>query len=109
MKERFRLGKVKDTLIQGKSLKHYTIYANNPEAETFKSFHLIINTKMNSENVVINYPAFYYFLKQKGLKLKGVLVEQFFINLDDQIYCHDILSVFEIVNKRVVVEPFVKY
>ncbi|MFN2261856.1 MAG: hypothetical protein ABR595_07315 [Psychroflexus sp.] len=108
LEERFRFSEPKDTIIQDKTLKHFTIQANNPEAETFKSFHLIVNTEMDSEQVVLNYPSFYFFLSRKGINLKGVLVEQYFINLDDQVYCHDILSAFEIINKRVVVNPFLK-
>lgn len=109
LKERFRLGKPKDTVIQDKTLKHYTIHSENPEAESFKSFHFIINTEMDSETVLLNYPAMYYFLQSRKLDLKGVLVEQYFINLEDQVYCHDVLAAFEIVNKRVVVDPTLNY
>jgi hypothetical protein len=99
---KFRVDKVKDTIVEGKKLKHIQIQPRNTKKHNFKSYNIFINTKAETEIPLYTSPTIFFLLKG-GLKdLKGTVVETYFIDLEGYRYCRDILTGFQITNKRVI-------
>jgi|AntRauTorckE5430_2_1112549.scaffolds.fasta_scaffold05236_5 hypothetical protein len=99
---KFRVGKVKDTIVEGKKLKHIQILPRNIKKHNFESYNIFINTKAKTEIPLYTSPTIYFLLERSLKDLRGTVVETYFIDLEGYRYCHDILTGFQITNKRVI-------
>ncbi|PKG42481.1 hypothetical protein [Psychroflexus sp. MES1-P1E] len=99
---KFRVDKVKDTMVEGKKLKHIKIQPRNTKKHNFKSYNIFINTKAETEIPLYTSPSLYFLLEGSLKDLRGTVVETYFIDLEGYRYCHDILTGFQIINKRVI-------
>ncbi|SDG99735.1 hypothetical protein [Psychroflexus sediminis] len=103
-RNQFRLDKVKDTLIDDKKLKHIRIKPKDTLVHRFKSYNILINSSTDTETPLYRSPTIYFLLMGSLKDLKGTVVETYFIDLQGYWFCRDVLSGFEITNKRVIVK-----
>lgn len=101
-RSRFKLKSVKDTLINEKTLKHIRIEPKDTLIHRFKSYNIIINTATETELPLYTSPEVYFLLKGSLKDLRGIIVETFFIDLEGYWFCRDVLTGFEVTNKRVI-------
>lgn len=102
-RSQYQLDKVKDTLIGDKTLKHIRIEPKDTLVHRFKSYNILINTRAETELPLYTSPPIYFLLKGSLKELKGIVVETYFVDLQGYWFCRDVLSGFEITNKRVIV------
>jgi hypothetical protein len=99
---KFRVNKVKDTMVEGKKLKHIQIQPRNTKKHNFESYNIFINTKVETEIPLYTSPTIFFLLKGSLKDLIGTVVETYFIDLEGYRYCRDVLTGFQIINKRVI-------
>lgn len=103
-RSQLRVDKVKDTTVNDVSLKHIRIEPKDTLVHRFDSYHLLINTKTKTETPLYTEPSIYFLLQGQLPDLKGIVVQTYFVDLQGYIFCQDLLSGFEIINKRVIVK-----
>lgn len=100
----FRLDKVKDTTVSDKKLKHIRIEPKDTLVHRFKSYNILINPEAETETPLYTSPTAYFLLKGSLEELKGTVVETYFIDLEGYIFCRDVLTGFQVTNKRVILK-----
>lgn len=103
-RSRFRLGKVKDTIIDKNRMKHIRIEPKDTLAYRFKSYHILVNTNTKTETPLYTSPTVYFLLPDNLKEMKGTVVETYFIDLQGYRFCRDIIKGFEVTNKRVIIK-----
>lgn len=102
-RSQFKLDKVKDSIVNNKTLKHIRIVPKDTLVHRFKSYNILINTDTKSEIPLYTSPEIYFLLKGSLQSLRGTIVETFFIDLEGYWFCRDVLAGFQVTNKRVIV------
>lgn len=102
-RSQFRLDKVKDTTFNDKTLKHIRIEPKDTLVHRFESYNILINTNTTTEIPLYTSPSIYFLLKESHKDLKGTVVETFFVDLEGYWFCRDVLTGFQVINKRVIV------
>lgn len=103
-RSQFQLDKVKDTLVNDKTLKHIRIEPKDTLVHRFESYNILINTSTQTEIPLYTSPEIYFLLKGGLRDLKGTVVETYFIDLQGYWFCRDVLAGFQVINKRVIVK-----
>jgi hypothetical protein len=102
-RNKFRLVKVKDSVVDNKRLKHIRIEPKDTLIHRFKSYNILVNTSITTENPLYTSPEIYFVLLGNLKDMKGTVVETYFIDLQGYRFCRDVLSGFKVTNKRVFV------
>jgi hypothetical protein len=89
-------------MVEGKKLKHIQIQPRNTKKHNFESYNIFINTKVETEIPLYTSPTIFFLLKGSLKDLIGTVVETYFIDLEGYRYCRDVLTGFQIINKRVI-------
>jgi hypothetical protein len=105
-RRQFKLEKAKDTTVFDSSLRHIRIVPKDTLVHRFSSYNILINTETKTEAPLWKSPTVYFLLQEPLKDLKGTVVETYFIDLQGLVYCKNILSGFEVINKRIFVEGF---
>lgn len=103
-RSKFRMDKVKDTIVDNKKLKHIRIEPKDTLAHRFESYNILVNTSTTTEIPLYTSPSVYFLLLGSLKDLKGTVVETFFIDLQGYRFCRDVLSGFEVTNKRLLIK-----
>lgn len=103
-RKQFRQDKVKDTIINDKTLKHIRIEPKDTLVHRFESYNILINKDTETEIPLYTSPEIYFLLKGSLKDLKGTVIETYFIDLQGYWFCRDVLAGFEVINKRVIVK-----
>lgn len=101
-RSQFELDKVKDTVLDEKTLKHIRIKPKDTLVHRFESYNIFINTEVETETPLFTSPSVYFLLFGSLKDLKGTVVETFFIDLEGYMFCRDVLAGLQITNKRVI-------
>ena len=97
----FKMDKVKDTMVDEKTLKHIRIIPKDTLVHNFESYNILINTRTKTEFPLYTAPTVHYLLKGTLKELRGTVVETYFIDLEGYWYCRNVLTGLQITNKRV--------
>lgn len=102
-RNQFKLDKVKDTVVNDRTLKHIRIAPKDTLVHRFKSYNILINTSTETETPLYTSPEIFFLLKGNLKNLKGTVVETYFVDLEGYWFCRDVLAGFQVTNKRVIV------
>lgn len=103
-RRKFRIKKVKDSIIGNKTLKHIMIEPKDTLVHRFKSYNLLINTNTETELPLYRSPSVYFLMLPSLRTLKGTVVESFYVDLEGYLFCRDVLRRLQITNKRVYIK-----
>ena len=103
-REQFRVDTVKDTTVNNTILKHIRVEPKDTVLHRFDSYNLLINTAAKTETPLYTEASIYFLLQGQLPDLKGIVVHTYFEDLQGYLFCQDLLTGFEIINKRVIVK-----
>ncbi len=104
VERKFELKQVKDSIVDDKTLKHIRIIPKDTLVHRFESYNLLINASIDTETPLYSAPEAFFLLKKNLPDMTGTVVETFFIDLQGNRFCRDVLSGYEATNKRVIVK-----